>query len=195
MINKIPNILTITRIASMPIFAVLFLVNFPYHFLVAGLLYVVLDFTDIFDGVIARKYKCVSDFGKFWDPVADKIMMTVALVCMVAYGICWTQWAGALMTILMIVRDLAVNGLRMMAASKGKVMAADMGGKVKTWFINISIPICVIGFQWVGVSDYFAYVVTNLGYAGWAAAVLISLVSGVFYFVRNRDVLTNHENG
>ena len=187
--NKIPNILTLTRIISMPIFLVLFLVEFPYHLLVAGLLYVVLDFTDIFDGVVARKLQCVTSFGKFWDPVADKIMMTSALVCMVAYGICWTQWSGALMAILMIGRDLAVSGLRMMAASKGKIMAADFGGKVKTWVINISIPICVIGFQWVGVSDYFAYVVTNLGYAGWALAIVVSWVSGILYFVKNKDVL------
>ncbi len=191
--NKVPNILTIGRIAMMPVFAVLFWVEFPYHLLIAGLLYVVLDFTDIFDGVIARKLKCVSDFGRFWDPVADKIMMTVALVCMVARGICWTPWAGAVMTILMIGRDLAVNGLRMMAASKGKVMAADLGGKIKTWVINISVPIAVIGFQWVGVSDYFAFVVTNIGYAGWAAAVVVSWVSGILYFVRNKDVFAKEE--
>ena len=107
--------------------------------LILAILFVVGSATDAIDGKIARKYNLITDFGKFFDPLADKFLVNSALIFLACYG-----RIPALIIILMIGRDLAVDGIRFMAASKGEVIAANIFGKLKTVFQMITIPFVML---------------------------------------------------
>ena len=123
---NLPNKLTMLRIVLVPGF----MVCAAYHWmLAAGVVFAVASFTDFLDGNLARKYHLVTDFGKFADPLADKLLTTTAFVYMMADGVC-----HPVVIVLILAREFAVSGLRMVAAGApgGKVIAANMWGKVKT---------------------------------------------------------------
>ena len=107
--------------------------------LILAILFVVGSATDAIDGKIARKYNLITDFGKFFDPLADKFLVNSALIFLACYG-----RIPALIIILMIGRDLAVDGIRFMAASKGEVIAANIFGKLKTVFQMVTIPFVML---------------------------------------------------
>ncbi len=122
--KNVPNILTILRI----IFAVFFVILFIFHFyLWALIIFIISSLTDFFDGRIARKYHVVSDFGKFADPLADKILVFSALLLLIAI-----HFIPAWIVIFILFREFTVNGLRMIFASRGKVIPAMFSGKLKT---------------------------------------------------------------
>ncbi|MGN0455106.1 MAG: CDP-diacylglycerol--glycerol-3-phosphate 3-phosphatidyltransferase [Ruminococcus sp.] len=124
---NLPNKLTIIRMVLVPVFVAALLIPFPHHFLAALLIFTVASVTDCLDGKIARKRNLVTDFGKFLDPLADKILVISALVCFVGTGLC-----DCILVIIVLFREFTVTSVRLAAASKGKVVAANIYGKIKT---------------------------------------------------------------
>lgn len=166
---NLPNKLTLLRIILVPFFIIAMLVNFPFHYLVAGCIFGIASVTDTLDGKIARSRNLVTDFGKFADPLADKILVLTALVCFLQVGLLGSF--GAIPVIIVLFREFAVSGIRLVAASSGKVVAANIWGKIKT----VS--------QMVGISVIFAMqvVLEILG----AMKVSTGFVSEVFYCIGN----------
>lgn len=166
---NLPNKLTLLRIILVPFFIIAMLVQFPFHYLVAGCIFGIASVTDTLDGKIARSRNLVTDFGKFADPLADKILVLTALVCFLQVGLLGSF--GAIPVIIVLFREFAVSGIRLVAASSGKVVAANIWGKIKT----VS--------QMVGISVIFAMqvVLEILG----AMKVSIGFVNEVFYYIGN----------
>lgn len=166
---NLPNKLTLLRIILVPFFIIAMLVNFPFHYLVAGCIFGVASVTDTLDGKIARSRNLVTDFGKFADPLADKILVLTALVCFLQVGLLGSF--GAIPVIIVLFREFAVSGIRLVAASSGKVVAANIWGKIKT----VS--------QMVGISVIFAMqvVLEVLN----AIKVSTGFISEVFYYIGN----------
>ena len=122
------NKLTILRVVMIPVFLILMLVSFPGHLWAALAVFILASLTDYLDGHIARKYHQVTSFGKFMDPLADKLLVTAALLVFVQWGQI-PGWAA----FVILAREFGVTGLRLVAASDGTVIAAGMSGKVKTF--------------------------------------------------------------
>ena len=212
---NLPNKLTVLRIALVPLVIAAVLIDFPLHFLVAGLLFGAAAITDAFDGKIARRDNLITDFGKFADPLADKILVISVLVCFTKLGLC-----GAIPLIIIIFREFTVTSVRLVAAANGKVIAANMWGKVKTVCQIVAIvaifvmqfALEVISFAIVGgkvpldllvsgqnVFDRTAYL-TVFSVFGifniigqiliWIAAT-VTIISGVKYLVDNKEVIAD----
>ena len=166
---NLPNKLTLLRIILVPFFIIAMLVNFPFHYLVAGCIFGVASVTDTLDCKIARSRNLVTDFGKFADPLADKILVLTALVCFLQVGLLGSF--GAIPVIIVLFREFAVSGIRLVAASSGKVVAANIWGKIKT----VS--------QMVGISVIFAMqvVLEVLN----AMKVSTGFITEVFYYIGN----------
>ena len=166
---NLPNKLTLLRIILVPFFIIAMLVNFPFHYLVAGCIFGVASVTDTLDGKIARSRNLVTDFGKFADPLADKILVLTAIVCFLQVGLLGSF--GAIPVIIVLFREFAVSGIRLVAASSGKVVAANIWGKIKT----VS--------QMVGISVIFAMqvVLEVLN----AMKVSTGFITEVFYYIGN----------
>ena len=171
---NLPNKLTILRmILIIPFLLVLYL-DVPYATYWALGIFIMASLTDMLDGKIARKRNLITDFGKFMDPLADKMLVTAAMVWFVEIG----QMAGwALLVVLL--REFAVRGLRMVASDKGRVIAAGWSGKIKT----ASTMVCVV-LMFLPIPP----VVNTI--CVWFI-ILTTLYSGVEYFVKNRDVLSD----
>lgn len=171
---NLPNKLTMLRILLIPVFMVVLYWDFPGATWVAVAIFIVASFTDLLDGKIARKYNLVTDFGKFADPLADKMLVTAALLWFVEIG----QMPGWALLIV-IVREFGVSGLRMVAADKGRVIAAGWSGKVKT--ASTMVCICLM------LLLPHSHEITNLCVA---IIVLTTIWSGVEYFMKNLDILS-----
>ena len=179
---NLPNKLTLTRIILVPVFMIFVSLtsldsivdgNFNATFyLLAGIVFAAASFTDYLDGHLARKWHMVTDFGKFADPLADKMLVTAAMLWFVEIGQ-MPAWA----LLIVIVREFAVSGLRMIASDKGRVIAAGWSGKVKT----ASTMVCIV--------------IMFLPIPGWLNTVCVAVIaittlySGVEYFVLNRDII------
>lgn len=180
---NLPNKLTMMRVVLVPVFMIFAALShygtadFNAAFmLTAGIVFAVASFTDFLDGYLARKNNLVTDFGKFMDPLADKCLVTAAMLWFVEIGQ-MPAWA----LLIVIVREFAVSGLRMIAADKGRVIAAGWSGKVKTasTMVCIVLMLLPIGY-WVNSICV-------------AVIVLTTIYSGVEYFTKNLDVLTAAE--
>ena len=142
---NLPNKLTVMRVGMVPFFVAFMLIGaIPYNYLWALLVFAAASITDMLDGKIARKYNLITNFGKFLDPLADKILVASALICFVQLG-----WCSAWVTALILAREFVVSGVRLVAASSDKkvVIAAGMLGKMKTAMTMVAI--CVIIFMWI----------------------------------------------
>ncbi|MCD8554199.1 CDP-diacylglycerol--glycerol-3-phosphate 3-phosphatidyltransferase [Seleniivibrio sp.] len=135
---NIANWLTIFRIVMVPVFIWLMYLDTFWSDVIATVLYTIAASTDYVDGYIARKYNLITDLGKILDPIADKVLVTATLVVFVEL-----HRLEAVVVIILITRDLAINALRSFAASKGQVIAAGMGGKIKTAFQMVGVG-CII---------------------------------------------------
>ena len=153
---NLPNKLTLTRIILVPVFMVFVSLTQigteefnPTGYLVAGIIFAVASFTDFLDGHLARKWNMVTDFGKFADPLADKLLTTVAFIYMLRDGVC-----SPVVLCIILAREFAVSGLRMVAAGAkdGKVIAANMWGKVKTVLQMLSIIFYFFGMSFATMS-------------------------------------------
>ena len=170
---NLPNKLTLLRIILIPAFMVVLYWGFPGANYVALAIFILASFTDMLDGKIARKYNLVTDFGKFADPLADKMLVTAAMLWFVEIGQ-MPAWA----LLLVIVREFAVSGLRMIASDKGRVIAAGWSGKVKTASTMVCIVVMFIPNLPAVLNAVCVWVIT-----------LTTLYSGVEYFVKNKDVI------
>ena len=171
---NLPNKLTLLRIILIPIFMVVLYWGFPGATYVALAIFIIASLTDLLDGKIARKYNLVTDFGKFADPLADKMLVTAAMLWFVEIG----QMPGWALLIV-IVREFGVSGLRMVAADKGRVIAAGWSGKVKT----ASTMVCIVLMLIPPVAREISSLCV-------AVIVLTTIYSGVEYFIKNLDVLS-----
>ena len=172
---NLPNKLTMFRICMVPVFLVLLCVNLPMSDtamrLSTAIVFAITSLTDMIDGKIARKYNLITDFGKFMDPLADKCLVMAALCCFVAEG-SMAAWILAVV----LVREFAVSGMRMVAVEKGRVIAAGWSGKVKT--ASTMVCICLILF---GIPHILNIICQGV--------ILVTTVySGVEYFCQNLDV-------
>lgn len=193
---NLPNKLTVLRIAIVPLMIATLLVIFPHHYLVSGLLFGIAALTDFFDGRIARKRNLITDFGKFADPLADKILVISALVCFAELSI-----TSSVVAIVVLFREFAVTSIRLVAASNGKVVAANMWGKAKTVSQIIAIAVTfalqyiaeLMSMSIIPVSaDVLSqctlvfYIVSNV--CLWISAAL-ALISGIIYIKDNREFI------
>lgn len=170
------NKLTLCRVVMIPIFIVLLYLEFAGHLWVALAVFILASITDFVDGYVARHYNQVTDFGKFMDPLADKLLVMSAMVWFVEVG-----WMPAWACFVVIARELAVTGLRLVAVEQGRVIAAGKLGKIKTTLQMLMV-----------ISLLLAGCGLELGVVPWvltALALLMTVYSGVDYFARNRAVL------
>lgn len=189
---NLPNKLTLTRIILVPVFMIFVsLTQFgtsdfnPAMYLLAGIIFAVASFTDFLDGHLARKWHMVTDFGKFADPLADKLLTTVAFIYMMRDGVC-----SPVVLCIILAREFAVSGLRMVAAGAkdGKVIAANMWGKVKTVLQMLSIIFYFFGTALIPG-------VVGKGDVGFIASCLcwlvaaVTAISGIKYLWDNRSFI------
>lgn len=194
---NLPNKLTLSRIILVPFFVASLLINFPFHTAVALIIFVVAIFTDMFDGKIARSRGLVTDFGKFADPLADKILVLSALLCFVQTG-----WCDCIAVIIVLFREFSVTSIRLVAASKGKVVAANIFGKIKTVTQFVAI-IAVLLMQFlielftvtsafsVDTILYLQGIFTVVSLCLIWISTIMALVSGVIYIVQNKQFIAD----
>jgi CDP-diacylglycerol--glycerol-3-phosphate 3-phosphatidyltransferase len=171
---NLPNQLTVGRVIAVPFFIVLYLMGWSVP---ATILFILASATDALDGYLARKNNLVSNFGKIMDPLADKILVTAALVLLVETG----QVAGW-MLIVILAREFAVGGLRTIAAADGKVIAAGMTGKIKTVLQMVAVPLLLL-HNWP-----FSYISIPMDQILLWACVIMTVVSGTEYIIKNSSV-------
>ncbi len=150
---NLPNKLTLFRIFLIPVFIIVMMLNTPNKYLIACIIFVIAAITDAMDGHIARKHNLITDFGKFMDPLADKLLVIAALTTMIESGLV-PSW----MVIIIVSRELTVSILRAIAAADGKVIAASGGGKIKTISQMLSIVILLLGKNFENI------LLLNVGY-------------------------------
>lgn len=171
---NLPNKLTILRMVLIPVFMVFLMMGFSY---VAAAIFVVASLTDALDGHIARKYNLITNFGKIMDPLADKLLVTAALLCLVQLG-----HVAAWMVFVILAREFLIVSLRAVAASQGIVIAASKWGKLKTISQMVAVILLLMEnwpFGWEGFP--LAHIVMWI-------AVILTIISGVDYIIKNKDV-------
>lgn len=197
-VMNLPNKLTISRMVMIPLFVTFFYFNFVGHYFVSLTIFAIACLTDFLDGKLARKYNLVTNLGKFLDPIADKVLVLSALVVMLTVPEIFTTGLGDWAIIvagcgvaLILAREIIVSGFRMVAASTGVVIAADIFGKYKTTTQDIAIVILLIGAGISELTDNVAGAVINyIGLGFFAISVILTVVSGINYLVKNREVLS-----
>ncbi|MDQ0161802.1 CDP-diacylglycerol--glycerol-3-phosphate 3-phosphatidyltransferase [Bacillus alveayuensis] len=189
---NLPNKITIARIFLIPVFMVVMLVPFDWgvftidshtlpitHF-IGALIFILASTTDWIDGYFARKLGLVTNLGKFLDPLADKLLVSAALIILVELSL-----APSWMVIIIISREFAVTGLRLVLAGEGEVVAANMLGKIKTWTQIVAIsalllhnlPFSLFGFPFSNIALWIA--------------VIFTIISGLDYFMKNKHAFVN----
>lgn len=194
---NVPNVLTYSRILIIPIFVVLFYVQFTGHYFVAWGLFAIACFTDLFDGAIARKYNLITNIGKFLDPIADKVLVLTGFILFLtvprifcAYLDDWAIIVAGCGVAVIFARELIVSGFRMVAASSGQVIAADMIGKYKTFTQDLSVGFLLCAEGIFEISDNtFCRVINLMGISLFIVSIILTVVSGINYIVKNIHVL------
>jgi CDP-diacylglycerol--glycerol-3-phosphate 3-phosphatidyltransferase len=158
------------------------LLNVPNKFLIACIIFIIASITDAMDGHIARKYNLVTDFGKFMDPLADKLLVISALTCMIEVGLV-ASW----MVIIIVARELTVSILRAIAAADGKVIAASGGGKLKTISQMVATIVLLLGAQFENS------LLMTIGDVSILIATLLTLYSGWEYLSKNKNLFMNNK--
>ncbi len=192
---NLANKLTIIRVILVPVFLVfLNLTSIPYGILLATLVFVIASITDKLDGYIARSRNEITNFGKFMDPLADKLLVTSALISLVELDFI-PAWA----VIIIIAREFAVSGLRTLAASDGTVIAASWWGKIKTVIQMIAIILLLLKAS-IAQFAPLANIIEGFGILSWIVnslsiymfwlGVIITLISGIDYFIKNRRAIS-----
>lgn len=169
---NLPNKITLSRIALVPLVLVLIAVGTKSSCFFAAVLFGIAAFSDLIDGYLARKNNQVTSFGKFLDPLADKVLVSSVLILMVERG-----WVAAWLVIIIICRDLLITGLRAVASDHGIVIAADKWGKIKTVLQIIAMVPLILHFPWFGIP------MASIGLYILYAAVFLTVYSGTNYFI------------
>lgn len=177
---NLANKLTVFRMVLIPFFLVFFLTDFtPYNRLISLIIFVIATITDKLDGTIAKKYNMVTNFGKFMDPMADKLLVCSALICLCVSGEI-PAWA----VIVIIAREFAISGIRQIAADNGVAIAASVWGKAKT----IAQMVMIIVILLSGISQKLSFGI--LPQILIFASVALTVISLIEYIVKNRKVIT-----
>ena len=196
---NLPNKITMSRICLIPVFAVIFLLDvIPYNYLIACAVFVVAACTDFIDGHIARSRGLVTNLGKFLDPIADKVLVSTALILLLvrqealtaAWQGAWVMPVAGVCVAIILARELIVSGLRMVAASAGLVLAADNIGKVKTTVQDISVALLVACADIASLHTQAGAWICGIGLVLLALATLLTVWSGINYIVKNRAVFS-----
>ena len=183
---NVPNALTITRIVLTPVVLAAYMLNFPAHFLVATILYFIAGMTDFFDGKIARSKNLITNFGKFADPLADKMLTTAVYLALISNGYC-NIW----ILFIILFREFGISSIRLVAAAQGVVIPANMWGKVKTFSMMI-----FTGFIFLLLSLQFDFGVLPASFPLhtlssvllWITAI-VTAISGVTYIIDGAKVI------
>ena len=179
---NLPNKLTIMRVILIPFF-VFFLLSpyFPaYGNYIAVAIFIVASLTDMLDGKIARKYNLVTNFGKFMDPLADKLLVCSAMICLIEL-----DRLAAWIVIVIIAREFIISGFRLVASDNGVVIAASYWGKFKTTFQMLMVIVLILDIQ----MPFFQILGTVLTYV----ALILTVVSLIDYIGKNKDVLKDQK--
>lgn len=175
---NLPNKLTIFRVILIPFFVIFLLLdasNQTYRY-IADAIFIIASLTDMLDGKIARKYNLVTNFGKFMDPLADKLLVSAAMICLIATG-----QLAAWIVIIIISREFIISGFRLVASDNGIVIAASYWGKFKTVFQMLMIIVLIANIN----LPFFAVLGIILTYV----ALILTIVSLIDYIAKNKDVL------
>ena len=174
---NLPNKITVFRILMIPFFVACMLIKeIPYHEIIAGVIVIIAALSDLVDGKIARRFNLVTNFGKFMDPLADKLLVQSALLCFVANGL-----LPAWIAIVIMSREFIISGFRLVAADKGIVIAAGYLGKLKTVFQMVMSVMLIFHFShpvWLATEQIFIW-----------GSLILTIVSLIDYFIKNKDVL------
>ncbi|MBO4280605.1 MAG: CDP-diacylglycerol--glycerol-3-phosphate 3-phosphatidyltransferase [Lachnospiraceae bacterium] len=186
---NLPNKLTLFRVFMIPVFVFLLMVpQIPYYNFIALAVFAIASFTDFLDGHIARKYNMVTTFGKFMDPLADKILVCTALILLIEFN-----KIPAVIVAIIMARDFIISGFRLIASDKGVVIAAGWLGKVKT---VVQMVMCML-LLFTANEDYDGIIFMIADAFGWVAmwlALILTVASLVVYIWQNRWILTDkHE--
>ena len=195
---NLPNKITLTRIFMIPVFVLFFYLDVMngWNFLVAAIIFVLAASTDALDGHIARSRGLVTNLGKFLDPIADKVLVSTALILLLTRGGVfeisffsgWGLIVAGICVAVILARELIVSGFRMIAAGRGIVLAADKLGKPKTVFQDASIALILAGMAFIGYEA--GVVIAAVGIFCFYICTVLTVVSGVNYVVRNKQVLS-----
>ena len=175
---NLPNKLTIVRVCLIPFFVAALLFDHGNNYtmrIVANVLFIIASLTDLFDGKIARKYNMVTNFGKFMDPLADKLLVCSALICLIELG-----QLPAWVVIVIISREFIISGFRLVAADNGVVIAASYWGKFKTTFQMIAVILLIFDIPALRMVANITVVI----------AVALTIISLVDYVAKNYRILT-----
>lgn len=186
-----PNKLTIARIIATPVFMAALMIEFPYHYTVALVLFAAASLTDMIDGKMARKYGLITDFGKFLDPLADKMLTTAAFLGFIKMGIGWqVTWIA----FIVLFREFLISSLRLVVVSSGgKVIAANIWGKCKTVSQMAGIIFALLAYALIsdfGIngSGFILACDIIISILFWVSAVLC-IISGVIYLLDSKDYI------
>lgn len=174
---NLPNKLTVFRMCMVPVFILFTYLPIPGRYLISLIIFLIAAITDALDGKIARKYNIITDFGKFMDPLADKLLVIAALICLIGPG-----FVPAWIVILIVARELSVSIMRAIAAADGKVIAAANSGKIKTVTQMLAIVFLLLGVHIGGG------IILTVGTILIYVSALLTIYSGYEYFYKNRDL-------
>lgn len=189
---NLPNIITVARIVITPVFlAIILMENLPHRFLLACIVFSVASISDAVDGHLARKYNQITNFGKFLDPIADKVLTTSALLAFMSMGLC-NIW----IVMLVLTREFAIASVRMIAASNGVVIPANIWGKIKTISQMVfTIVIMLLGEAYCMVEKSYTELSVKLPDLSlvsngllWITAIL-TIVSGAIYLNDSKKII------
>lgn len=203
-----PNKITLARILLIPLVIFFYLATFiPYGKLISALVFVIACMTDFLDGYIARKYNQVTTLGKFFDSIADKVLIMTGMILVVAFPVAGLeavvkpQWLGLVFIIIMLAREFIISALRQIAAAKGKVLAAEQSGRVKAAFQDVTIALYMfyaffvteIYVKHAPMAPTSALAVANtiigiILMVMLGIATVLTIWSGVGYLIKNRHV-------
>lgn len=183
---NVPNILTVARIVLTPVVLAVYMISFPGHYLAATIIYFIAGMTDFFDGKIARKNNLITNFGKFADPLADKMLTTGVYLALISNGYC-NIW----ILFIILFREFGVSSIRLVAASQGVVIPANMWGKVKTFSMMI-----FTGFIYLLLSLQFDFGVLPETFPLHAVSsvllwitAIVTAISGITYIIEGTKVI------
>lgn len=174
---NLPNKITLFRVFVIPLFLVFMLVpDIPYGRFIAGGIFIIAALSDLLDGYLARKNNLITNFGKFMDPLADKLLVSSALICFVEFKLV-PSWVA----IIIIAREFIVSGFRLIASDNGLVLAAGWWGKIKT---NVQMVMSVmliinLDYTWINILEQIAIYLS----------VALTLISMLDYLIKNKEVL------